>query len=374
MSFPVSKKRAELWNELTEKNFVTGDVPAYEKIESPWYVRILIGFSGWISALFMLAFIGTAFEFVINNKSAALIVGSIMIIAAYKLLTTKSDSDFLSQFALAVSFAGQALLIYSLELIQFSSVRDGGNWLLLAVIQAVLAWFMPNSTHRVWSAFIAIIAINIALTVWHIYFIQTAFVMAIVAIIWLNEFKWIGYHEKLKAIGYGVTLALLYQVSSGIYYLIFSSSTRNPGSAVQSWGGDLLSGAVILFVVLELLRRYSILIPSRVANMAFIGAVILILVSLKMFGITAGVMIILLGYANGNRILSGLGIASLIYYISAYYYFLNTTLLEKSQLLAVFGLILLLASGLMRRVLFKDKEEFRDQEELRNIGETEDAK
>ena len=317
MNFPVSKKRAGLWNELTENNFVTGDVPAYENIESPWYVRLLIGFSGWISALFMLAFIGTAFEFVINNKSAALTVGSIMIIAAYKLLTTKSDSDFLSQFALAVSFSGQALLIYSLELIQFSSVRDGGNWLLLAAIQAVLAWFMPNSTHRVRSAFIAIIAINIAFMAWHIYAIQTAFVMAIVAVIWLNEFKWIEYHEKLKPIGYGVTLALLYQVSSGIYHFIFLSSTRNSGSEMPFWVGDLLSGIVILFVVFELLRRHSILIPGKVANIAFIGAVILILVSLKMFGITAGVMIILLGYANGNRILTGLGIASLIYYISA---------------------------------------------------------
>jgi len=368
MSFPVNKKRAELWNELLAKNVVTGGVPVYENIESPWYVRILIGFSGWISALFMLAFIGAAFEFVINNKSAAFIVGSLMIIAAYKLLTTKSESDFLSQFALAVSFAGQALLIYSLELIQFSSIRDGGNWLLLAAIQAALAWFMPNSTHRVWSAFITIIAINIAFTVWHIYFIQTAFIMAIVAVIWLNEFQWIEYHKKLKAIGYGVTLALLYQVGSGIYHLIFLSNARNPGSAMQPWVGDLLSGVVILFVVLELLRRHSIRIPGRLANMAFIGAVILIFISLKMFGITAGVMVILLGYANGNRILTGLGIASLIYHISAYYYSLDTTLLEKSQLLAIFGLILLLASGLMRRVLFKD------QEELRNPGETDDAK
>ena len=117
-----------------------------------------------------------------------------------------------------------------------------------------------------------------------------------------------------------------------------------------------MSGFVILYVVYALLKRLAIKIPGRTANIALIGAVILTFVSLKMFGLTIGVMIILLGYANGNRILTGLGISSLLYFMSAYYYTLHTTLLVKSEWLALLGVLLIIASVLMRRVLFANRE------------------
>ncbi len=357
MSLPISEKRASLWKELVSEKFVTGDVPSYENIESPWYVRLLIGFSGWLAAAFMLGFIGAAFEFVFNNKTAGIIVGCIMIFLAYMMLLKKSDSDFSSQFALAVSFSGQVLLFVSLDLFNWFSPRDALNWVLLGMVQVVLAWFMPSSIHRVWSAFAAVIALNIALAVWHIYFIQTAFIMLAVAIVWLNEFKWVEYQQKLKPIGYGLTLAVLYQASTGIFYIMFWNATSGyKESLVQPWVGELLAGMVILYVVWLLLIRQNIKVPGRIANAALIGALVFIIASLKVFGLTVGIMIVLLGYANGNRILTGLGIASLLYYISAYYYTLQSTLLIKSQFLLILGVLLLLASWLIRRVLFANKE------------------
>lgn len=356
MSFLISEKREAVWNELTEKGFVTGDVPVVGDIESPWYVRLLIGFSGWFAALFFLGFLGVGFEFVYKENVAGFIVGGIMIFIAYMLLDKKSDSDFSSQFALAVSFAGQALLVFSLDLFKWFTAADSFNWILLATIQLILAWFMPNSIHRVWSAFAAIMALTIALTVGHIYFIQTPLIMLAVAVVWLNEFKWIDYQKKLKPIGYGITLALLYQASTGILHIMFWNAARYKESMVQPWVSELLTGFVVLYVVYELLKRQAINIPSRVANIAFVGALILIIASLKMFGLTIGVMIILLGYANSNRILTGLGILSLLYYMSAYYYTMQTTLLLKSELLAALGIVLLFSSWLIRYVLFAKKE------------------
>jgi len=355
VNLPISEKRASVWNELNSKEFVTGEVPTYEHIESPWYVRLMVGFSGWLAALFMLGFIGLALEVVYQDKVVGFIVGSGMIFAAYKMLLKKSESDFLTQFALAVSFAGQVVIFLSLELFESYSISKGMSWLLLSGLQLVLAWYIPNSVHRVWSAFAAIIGLNIVLTIWHVYFIQTAFIMIMVAIIWLNEFKWVEYQKKLKAIGYGFTLALFFQASAGVTQLMLLNSAHYKASLVQPWLREALSGVVILYVVVELLKRQSIKIPERVANIALLGTVILILASLKMLGVTVGVMIILLGYANGNRILTSLGIASLLYYIATYYYSLHITLLDKSQLLAVLGVLLLLASWLIRRVLFSEQ-------------------
>jgi len=62
-------------------------------------------------------------------------------------------------------------------------------------------------------------------------------------------------------------------------------------------------------------------------------------------------MIVLLGFANGNRVLVGLGIASLLFYVSGYYYLLDATLLVKSGVLAATGAVLIAARWLVLNVV-----------------------
>ena len=61
-------------------------------------------------------------------------------------------------------------------------------------------------------------------------------------------------------------------------------------------------------------------------------------------------MIVVLGFANGNRVLTGLGIAALLFYVFAYYYLLQETLLFKSGVLLATGFVLLVARWIMHVV------------------------
>jgi uncharacterized membrane protein len=63
-----------------------------------------------------------------------------------------------------------------------------------------------------------------------------------------------------------------------------------------------------------------------------------------------------IGFANGNRILAGLGILALLGYLSHYYYSLQLTLLEKSGVLASTGIALLAAWLLVHRYWPESKE------------------
>ena len=107
-------------------------------------------------------------------------------------------------------------------------------------------------------------------------------------------------------------------------------------------------------VVWVLLRRWQVMAPGKIANWALAGAVMLAVFSLKIPGIPVGVCIILLGFAHGNRVLTGLGIGSLLLYLSTYYYSLNQTLLVKSQALAICGAVLLLLRWLLHWSLQQD--------------------
>jgi len=72
------------------------------------------------------------------------------------------------------------------------------------------------------------------------------------------------------------------------------------------WAGIILSSAVFIYAVLRLLRREGLGLDDRVAQMALAAALVITLSSFKAPGIITGLVIVLLGYANGNRVLTGL--------------------------------------------------------------------
>ena len=58
-------------------------------------------------------------------------------------------------------------------------------------------------------------------------------------------------------------------------------------------------------------------------------------------GVSIGFALLILGFSNSNKILQALGLTSLIFYISSYYYLLTLTLLEKAGTLLIIGLFIL---------------------------------
>ena len=58
-------------------------------------------------------------------------------------------------------------------------------------------------------------------------------------------------------------------------------------------------------------------------------------------GVSAAILVLTLGFANGNRVLMGLGLMAFGVYLSHFYYQLSVTLLMKSFVLMVTGAALL---------------------------------
>jgi uncharacterized membrane protein len=61
-------------------------------------------------------------------------------------------------------------------------------------------------------------------------------------------------------------------------------------------------------------------------------------------------MLAVLGFANGNRVLLGLGLLGLVTFVSSYYYRLDVTLLAKSGYLAAAGVALLVVRQALVRL------------------------
>jgi hypothetical protein len=345
--------RAEIWDRLVAAHIVTGAVPPpgdEEAMQVPWYVRALTGIAGWIAAGFLLGFIGVALDFVDSNTSS-IIAGLVLTAAAYALLRNGARHAFGSQFAIAMSLAGQVLVWMGIEP---DLRRPHVEWLVIAAFQAALAVVLPNFVLRVWCAGAAAIAIAMLLLASGAYFLSIGLLAAATALVWLYEFTWSRVNSVLRAIGYGLTLALIviqatvFGVASVDGWLLYKVELLL-GWAPR-WLGWLLPGIVLVAVVWRLHARSGADLDEKNTLVPLFAAALVTAASFKAPGIATGLTLVLLGYSNANRSLVGLGLVALLSYLSAYYYLLETTLLMKSLTLAVTGSVLIAARFALTRL------------------------
>jgi uncharacterized membrane protein len=344
---------SQLWDRLADAGYVTGEMVPLDERQTPWFVRIMLGFAGWIGALFLLGFVAMSMQFAFKSSTAAMIVGSLFCAAAAFIFRAGSRNDFAVQFGLATSFAGQALFIYGI--MEMFHGMSGGNYLIIMIFEAVLVAVISNPIHRVACSFGAALSFGLALSSFRLPGIAPALITLGIAVIWLYELKWAKRGSLVRPIGYGLVLAAVF-INGAL--LMHSPMSYGAGSGIDPklimysyWARVVINGAVFIFAVSRLLSREGFGINDRLAQVALIAALAIAISSFKAPGIITGLVVILLGYANGNRVLTGLGILASLAYLSHYYYQLQTTLLVKSVSLAITGAVLLAARfalGLLR--------------------------
>jgi hypothetical protein len=100
----------------------------------------MLGVAGWFGALFLLLFVGFGLSFIIRNSGAALITGVVACGLAAFLFRKSPENDFAGQFGLAVSMAGQALIIFGIgDMIGSKSIAVMGLVMAGAPGRALLA-------------------------------------------------------------------------------------------------------------------------------------------------------------------------------------------------------------------------------------------
>jgi len=353
----VSDAARELWERLATARLVAGDMPAAGAGGSPWYVRVMLGVAGWIAALFLLGFVAVGLR--VEGGGAAIAIGMVAIGAAFAVLRLASRNDFAAQFGLAVSFAGQALVLFGLW--DLAHRNTAAVWLAVAVLEAGLVVLIPNYVHRVWSGWAAVTALALALIRLHEPYVAPALAGTAVAALWLTEFRWGRLAAMLRPAAYGVTLALVMLETHPFFAKwwlgLFMGRARPQDTLIAPWVSEVAAGALLVAVAGCLLARAGDGLRRPRALAALAAAAAVGALSVEAPGIATGLMIVLLGYAAANRVLAGIGLAALVFYLSAYYYTLEETLLYKSAVLAATGLVLLASRWLMLRFVLPETDD-----------------
>ena len=348
-----SLSRQALWQRLQHCDLVEGTPPAVTSIEAPWYVRVMLGVAGWIGSFFLLGFVGVGFSFVMQSAAASLLVGAFVCGGAFALFNRNRESDFVTQFGLAVGLAGQMLLIFGLA--ELFERNDALLYGAVFVVEILLTIVMPNFIYRVMTSLVAAIALAFALNSAGIYGVAAGITTAGFALVWMQDVRWGRFSEICRPVGYGLALSmLLYRVGflwGRAFWWPRSHNGVNWISVYMPWLGKALVVAVFLAVVFILLKRLHISVASG-AGLVTLGLASLVMsTSFQAPGIAQALLIVLVGFAVCNRTLLGLGLLALGGFLSNYYYMMQSTLLEKAILLLCLGAALLVSRLILRMLL-----------------------
>ncbi|MBI5484230.1 MAG: DUF4401 domain-containing protein [Deltaproteobacteria bacterium] len=333
--------RTHLWQRLQEAGLVAGDPPFAPA--SPWFVRLMLGIAGWIGALFILGFIGTGFAMVMRNAGSAAFAAILCCGGAYALFRLPSKGDFTSQFGLATGLAGQAL--FAIAISQHFSTDKSVGFFLFFCVEAALTLLMPNFMHRIFSTLGAVGAASFGLAQAGLHGVALPLTAAGCALVWRGEMRLAARADLWQPVGYGLALGVLQTATTSLMGReMLSLFGRDKGGWLLKHGAEVGTSLVIIVVLVVTVNilRELVIEPFSSEGIAILGCAVLTLaVSFPAHGFAAALLILILGFAGGNRILFGLGLLALVSFLSHYYYQMRETLLFKSLILAAIGLFMI---------------------------------
>ena len=322
---------------LTHEGFAVRAVARDGAPPSPWYLRVLLGFAGWIAGIMLVGSFAAAFAALFRNGGGSLFVG-IVLCAAAALAFLRLKSDLASQFALAMSMCGQVLIAFSL----MDGWRSGGELKLaisLAILQVVLVIVMRNTVHRAASAFFALGALAFAVGKWNHWALGGTLAALAYAELVVHESMWRT--SKVAEIIRPVMGPLAIAVVA--WYI----PTEWIDAPAYLRGGPMLAIGISMALVLLAASASPRATPmQRVAAVA--GTALFCLGAWRLPGAIASALVIGAGFRMGSRETMALGIAGFVAYLCAHYYFMAATLLAKSGSLAIAGAMLLVAAAAIK--------------------------
>ncbi|WP_026839750.1 DUF4401 domain-containing protein [Citrifermentans bremense] len=343
--------RFELWGRLRQARLVTGDLPTAPS--SPWYIRAMLGFAGWIGAWFILGFVGTGFAMVMRSAGAASFAAILCCGGAYAIFRLPSKGDFAGQFGLAVGLAGQALFAVAIFKERSASISLG--CFMFFCIEALLTVLMPNFMHRIFTTVAAVAALFYASAQAGLHGVVLSVTAAACAVVWRGEMRLVARAELWQPVGYGLALGVLQlAASSAAGEAMLSGLHHGEADWLQRHGNDVgtaLVAVIFLAVTVQILKELDIEVSGK-EGIAIVSCMALIMaVSFPTHGLAAAALILILGFAGGNRVLFGLGLMAVASFLSHYYYQMRETLLIKSMILAATGALLLVARWALLRLI-----------------------
>lgn len=339
-----SEQRQALWQKIQGQlhpSTTPAAMPEDQTESNLWYVRLMLGGAAWIAAGFLLVFAFMAFTFLLDSPAGAAFLAAVVLALAYRLFCAKSD--FAVQFGLALSIAGQALMLYSLR--EIHSDQPMLAYVILFAIELCLL-YLPNFISRIVCTCAAWVALGFALHEIQLNLILPG-LTAVGVLVWSRfELPTIRKANLITPIGQGLLLVLL--ICPSIPHSSDSDWFSSQILPKQLFNLGLL--LPMLWLIWQETKNQALSLSSPAGLAVLLASLLFAPLAWLVPGLSVAALLFLLGFASGRLSLLALGTACFAWYLGRFYYDLEMTLVQKSQLLLVSGLLLMLARFILQKI------------------------
>ena len=313
-------------------------------------IKVVSIFGGILAAM---AFIGFLIIAGLYDSETGLIFFGLVFIGIAIYINLKFDKLILDTFSITAFLIGFYLLAFGLI-----SLHLNENLIcLLFIIIALISLYISQNYIL---SFIAVLIINgslLYMTVnfrsYHLIHIYNAVLLAALCYFFLNEAKLITYGRTISKLYNPLRTGLIISVITGLVFVgkkqlfYFSSDYR--------WLSSIITIPLIIYVVSVIC---DILKVRKLQTKILIYGTILafLLPTVYSPAISGSLLIILLSFLVTYKTGLAFGVIAFIYFISQFYYDLSFTLLTKSMILLLSGIILLLLYLFTFKQLKKNEE------------------
>lgn len=347
----MSTESRRLWNKLEQSGLVCGTEPDFGSPVTPWYVRVMLGIAGWVGALFLLGFVAVGLSFVVESTAGSLTAGVLLTGIAVALFRALGDNDFIAQFAFAISLAGQVLIL--LGLAQWLNEDTAKVAFCTMLLGTALFWLVDQFLHRFWSALVIVASGALVIGSFGLASMLPAFGAACFTALWLTELRFADRCGVAPAFGYALTIGTLatvfsHRIFGPSWWLDWQPDLIEP--KLSMWLSAAALGLTVWLCGRYLLNRDLPVKTGRHDLILLVVSVLAAVISTHADGLVITALLIVIAHAIGNWPLLGVGLVSLLAYLSYYYYQMDLTLLTKSAVLLMVGSALLLGRWVARRM------------------------
>ena len=274
------------------------------------------------------------------------IAGAIGLNVAYKKLII----DTLSVSAFAI---GLCLITYGL-----SSLDINGNS--ISVIFIIISLFTIGITQNYVLSFMSVLSINGSFIFLILYnelqsliHIYDAALLVLLTYVFLNEAKFLVAKFFPSKLYNPIRIGLIISLITGLLFVgqrgIFDFGIQH------IWASSVITIPLTIYVISIITKRIGISQPKSLYAIYTLSVLFLIPTAFSP-AISGALLIILLSFLVNYKTGLAIGVISFVYFISQYYYDLNLTLLTKSIILFVSGIVFLLFYVLTHKKLGQHEE------------------
>jgi hypothetical protein len=325
----------ELTATLIRNSVIDADSPPLPFLprDRPWFVTALQGTAGWLAGIFVLVFIGAAFE--PRTAGELAIFAVVLLPAAFLLYRGDRDNAFLDQLALSASIAGQiaATAAFAMATDYSASLSSA----CVAVMQCLLVIVMPNRLARSLAAFFACVAW--ALTIRFVW--------------WGEEESWSGPQQAVSLAPALIGWAVIWIPVAAISLATIAGEAKWMARSAARIVRPALSGMLLALTfgtfASEPLHAFSWIFSSGPAPGNW-------LVLWPLLNAAAALFAGFGAFHLRNKALLGVAIAAALLHVGQFYFLLGTTLVVKSIIMVTVGVFLLACGLLLNRRAVSQRE------------------